>query len=125
MNAAGVLNSANNRVDVEFRRIVFSLDELFGRPVRLRKVLKTALKPGVEQPANDQTFLSANMRVVRGGDGALFIFRREESSRPLLSVAERDALYRDGGAVDVTTGTGRPEDSAPPELKFLLRDPKL
>eukprot|EP00900_Chrysochromulina_parva_P004074 jgi/Chrpa1/13668/Chrysochromulina_OHIO_Genome00015892-RA len=117
--------SANNRVDVEFRRIVFSLDELFGRPVRLRKVLKTALQPGVEPPANDQTFLSANVRVVRGGDGALFIFRREESSRPLLSVAERDALYRDGGAVDVTTGTGRPEDSAPPELKFLLRDPKL
>jgi hypothetical protein len=125
LNAAGVLNSANNRVDVEFRRIVFSLDELFGRPVRLRKVLKTALQPGVEPPANDQTFLSANVRVVRGGDGALFIFRREESSRPLLSVAERDALYRDGGAVDVTTGTGRPEDSAPPELKFLLRDPKL
>ncbi|KOO33111.1 pap fibrillin [Chrysochromulina tobinii] len=117
--------SANNRVDVEFRRIVFSLDELFGRPVRLRKVLKTALQPGVEPPANDQTFLSANVRVVRGGDGALFIFRREESSRPLLSVAEREALYRDGGAVDVTTGTGRPEDSAPPELKFLLRDPKL
>ena len=82
---------------------MFSLDELFGRPVRLRKVLKTALKPGVEQPANDQTFLSANMRVVRGGDGALFIFRREESSRPLLSMAEREALYRDGSAVDVTS----------------------
>ena len=47
VNAAGVLNSANNRVDVEFRRIVFSLDELFGRPVRLRKVLKTARTTGL------------------------------------------------------------------------------
>ena len=29
-------------------------------------------------------------RVVRGGDGALFIFRREESPRALMSNAERE-----------------------------------
>ena len=122
LNTAGVRNDRGNRVDVEFRRITFSLDELFGSPVRLAKVLTPNLKEGVEQPANDQTYLSANVRVVRGGDGALFIFRREESDRPLLSMAEREALYRDKG-VDVTTGSGRAEDSAPPELKRLLREP--
>ena len=73
LNAAGVRNDRNNRVDVEFRRIVFSLDEVLGRPVALRKVLRPNLKAGVEQPANDQTFLSDTARVVRGGDGTRFL----------------------------------------------------
>jgi len=55
--------------------------------------------------------------------GAIFIFRREALTRPMLSLGERDALYGDARAVDVTTGSGRAEDSAPPELKRLLREP--
>ena len=81
-----------------------------------------SLQPGAAQPANDITYLDEAMRVVRGGDGALFIFRREESDRPLLGAAEREALYGDAKAVDVLTGSGQPEDSAPPELKRLLKD---
>ena len=122
LNAAGVRNDRGNRVDVNFRRITFSLDEVFGRPTKLRKVLKPNLQAGVEQPANDVTYLDASIRITRGGDGALFIFRREESDRPLLSVQEREVLYNDDGAIDVTTGSGRAEDSAPPELKRLLRE---
>ena len=34
----------------------------------------------------------------------------------------REALYAEAGGVEVTTGTGQPEDSAPPELKRLLQD---
>ena len=40
----------------------------------------------------------------------------------MLTLAERELLYSDAAAVDVTTGTGRAEDSAPPELKRLLQD---
>ena len=40
----------------------------------------------------------------------------------MLTLAERELLYSDTAAVDVTTGTGRAEDSAPPELKRLLQD---
>lgn len=121
-NAVGVPNDRGNRVDVNFRRITFSLDEAFGRPIKLQKVLKPNLKAGVEQPANDVTYLDAYMRITRGGDGALFIFRREESDRPLLNAQEREALYDDASAIDVTTGSGRAEESAPPELKRLLRE---
>ena len=46
----------------------------------------------------------------------------ESGARPLLSVAEREALYADDKAVDVVTGSGQPEDSAPAELKRLLKD---
>ena len=93
-----------------------------GRPVALRKVLVPNQVEGATQPANDVTYLDATTRVTRGGDGALFVFRREESDRPLLSAAERAALYA-GEGVAVTTGTGRAEDSAPAELKRLLREP--
>ena len=86
------------------------------------KVLSPSLQPGAAQPANDITFLDLAVRIVRGGDGALFVFRREESDRPLLSVTERQLLYSDDAAVKVTTGTGRAEDSAPPELRRLLQD---
>ena len=40
LNAAGTVNDAGNRVDVDFRRITFGLDELLGRPSTLRKVLR-------------------------------------------------------------------------------------
>ena len=122
VNADGVKNVVGNRIDVNFRRITFSLDEVFGRPSTLRKVLVPNLKEGTAQPANDITYLDSTMRIVRGGDGALFVFAREESDRPLLSVAQREALYNDARGVDVTTGTGKPEDSAPAELKLLLQD---
>ena len=46
----------------------------------------------------------------------------QESDRPMLTLAERELLYSDAAAVDVTTGTGKAEDSAPPELKRLLQD---
>ena len=38
----------------------------------------------------------------------------------MLTLDEREQLYRDGGS-DVKTGTGRAEDSAPPELRRLLK----
>jgi hypothetical protein len=121
LNAAGVVNDFGNRIDVEFQRITFALDEVFGQPSTLRKVLVPNQAAGTAQPANDVTYLDASVRVVRGGDGALFIFRREESDRPMLSLAERETLFGDSAGVQVTTGTGEPEDSAPPELKRLLR----
>ena len=124
LNAVGVANDAGNRVDVTFRRITFSLDEFpAGTPLAAppRKVLVPKQEPEAAQPANDVTYLDATTRVVRGGDGALFIFRREESDRPLLTFAEREALYAEGG-VGVKTGTGKAEDSAPPDLKRLLQD---
>ena len=43
VNAAGTVNDAGNRVDVDFRRITFGLDELFGSPLRLQKVLVPSL----------------------------------------------------------------------------------
>ena len=122
LNAVGVVNDRGNRIDVDFKRITFSLDEALGRPVGVRKVLVPKQKADVAQPANDITYLDASARVTRGGDGALFIFVREESPRPLLTRAEREALYRDAAGVDVVTGSGQPEDSAPAELKRLLQD---
>ena len=121
LNALGVANDRGNRVDVNFRRITFSLDELFGRPVGFQKVLVPSQDASAAQPANDVTYLDRATRLTRGGDGALFVFRREESATPLLSPAERDALYREAGA-GVKTGTGRAEDAAPEELRLLLKD---
>ena len=82
LNAAGTRNSRNNRVDVDFKRITFSLDEVFGKGVKLTKVLVPTLDTSAAQPANDVTYLDAtgNMRVTRGGDDALFIFIRQESA---------------------------------------------
>ena len=108
--------------EISLSEISFSLDEVLGRPAQLRKILVPNQQPGTAQPANDITYLDAAVRIVRGGDGALFIFRREESDRPLLTLAERKLLYSDAAGVDVTTGTGKAEDSAPPELRRLLQD---
>ena len=121
LNAAGVVNDKGNRIDVDFQRITFALDEVFGLPCTLRKVLVPKQASGTAQPANDITYLDESVRVVRGGDGALFIFRREESDRPLLTLAEREILFGGSAGVEVVTGTGQPEDSAPPELKRLLK----
>ncbi|MGB1603425.1 MAG: PAP/fibrillin family protein [Promethearchaeia archaeon] len=37
------------------------------------------------QPANDITYLDDTLRITRGGDDSLFIFRREEGPRAMLS----------------------------------------
>jgi len=84
-------------------------------------VLVTKQDPTAPQPANDVTYLDATMRVTRGGDDSLFIFRREASERPMLTPAEREILYAQGGS-GVTTGRGEAEEGAPPELKRLLRE---
>jgi hypothetical protein len=57
LNAAGTVNDAGNRVDVDFRRITFSLDELLGAPLaRVRKVIVPTQDPDAPQPANDITY---------------------------------------------------------------------
>ncbi len=120
LNAAGTLNDRGNRVDVDFRRLVFSLDELAGRPAALRKIIVPRNDPSAAQPANDVTYLDGDLRVTRGGDDGLFIFRREESGTPLLTANQREELYAEGGA-DVVTGKGVATDGAPPELRRLLQ----
>ena len=122
LNAVGVVNDRGNRIDVNFKRITFSLDEVLGRPVTgVRKVLVPKPKLDVAQPANDVTYLDADMRITRGGDGSLFIFVRGESPRPMLSMAEREALFSEEGGVPVVTGNGEPEADAPAEIKRLLQ----
>ena len=124
-NAASTVNDKGNRVDVDFRRIVFSLDEFFGRPLadgQVRKIVVPTNDPGAAQPANDVTYLDATIRVTRGGDDSIFIFRREESPRPLLTMEARSALFAEGGR-DVVTGkaTIGEEENSSPELRKLLR----
>lgn len=126
LNAVGVRNDRGNRVDVDFRVISFELDEILGTAVEpaLRKTLIPRVDPGVAQPANDITYLDETARIVRGGDGALFIFRREESGVPMLTGEEREALARrEKSAGDAAVGVGaeRFKDAAP-ELKFLFKD---
>ena len=36
------------------------------------------------------------MRVTRGGEDSLFVFVREASPRPMLTLEQREALYREG-----------------------------
>ncbi|EJK70481.1 hypothetical protein THAOC_08157, partial [Thalassiosira oceanica] len=95
----GIANDRNNRVAVSFRAIVFSLDEVFGRPVSIRKVLIPKLDPdAVATPANDVTYLDDQIRIVRGGDGALFVFRRArgDEDSPMLTDVERERLFLEG-----------------------------
>lgn len=123
-NAAGTVSTDGNRIDVDFRRITFEATEVLGRPVSgLRKIVVPKQAADAAQPANDVLYLDAAVRVTRGGDDGIFIFRREdEGGRPLLSEVERDALYAEGGD-DVTTGKGVAGDdpNAPPELRKLLK----
>ena len=128
LNAVGVVNDRGNRIDVDFKRITFAFDELLGKPVDgPRKVLSPTPKPDAAQPANDITYLDATARVVRGGDGALFVFRRDvdNGARPLLTAAQRAELFGDASSIGVTTaGTaGALEADAPAELRRLLREP--
>ncbi|KAL1518964.1 hypothetical protein AB1Y20_003234 [Prymnesium parvum] len=119
-NAAGTLDVAGNRVFVDFRRIVFSIDELLGQKMSgLRKVVVPRNDPNAARPSNDITYLSAGVRLTRGGDDSIFVFTREAVERPLLSVDERERLFSEGGA-GATTGLGVAEKSAPPEFRKLL-----
>ena len=80
LNAIGVPNDHGNRVNVDFRCITFELDEVLGKvvgPPPLRKTLIPKISPNSAQPANDITYLDESVRIIRGGDGALFIFKRE------------------------------------------------
>eukprot|EP00288_Rhodomonas_lens_P016305 CAMPEP_0177702128 /NCGR_PEP_ID=MMETSP0484_2-20121128/6976_1 /TAXON_ID=354590 /ORGANISM="Rhodomonas lens, Strain RHODO" /LENGTH=291 /DNA_ID=CAMNT_0019213401 /DNA_START=101 /DNA_END=976 /DNA_ORIENTATION=- len=121
LNAAGTENTAGNRIDVFFRRITFSLDEILGQPVKFRKVIVTKQDPKAAQPANDITFLDSNTRVTRGGDDSIFIFRREDSDRAMLTQSERDELFREGGdKVSLFGNQSDTEANAPPELKKLI-----
>lgn len=66
-NAAGVEDTEGNRVDVDFQRITFSVDELFGQPVSgLRKIVIPKNTPTAAQPSNDVTYLDGTMRMTRG-----------------------------------------------------------
>mmetsp|Transcript_36003 Transcript_36003/g.61418 ORF Transcript_36003/g.61418 Transcript_36003/m.61418 type:complete len:328 (+) Transcript_36003:266-1249(+) len=136
LNAAGVVNDRNNRVEVRFEVIVFEIDEVFGR--RLTKPIRKTLVPskpsgGTALPGNDQTYLDENLRIVRGGDGSLFVFSRESSAQsPMtLSAKERADLL---GSVDtsgstLTTPVGKDleseigkRDNVPVEIQYLYRD---
>ena len=125
LNAAGTVNDRGNRVDVDFRRITFGLDSVFGQPLAspLRKVIVPSVKADAAQPANDVTYLDDAVRITRGGDDSLFIFRREAGERPMLTPEERQDLFAQGGGT-YETGTGRAGNDASPELRALLRDQK-
>ncbi|EJK44776.1 hypothetical protein THAOC_36657 [Thalassiosira oceanica] len=145
LNAVGIANDRNNRVAVSFRAIVFSLDEVFGRPVSVRKVLIPKLDPdAVATPANDVTYLDDQIRIVRGGDGALFVFRRArgDEDSPMLTDVERERLFLEGArkgrsklpgsggygkdnddaAADVIVGGRKESLKGQPELEFLFQN---
>jgi len=147
INAVGVINDRGNRIDVIFRRIVLTLDTVFGRSLDPPKVLAVLIpnqKAGTAQPSNDITYLDNDrgVKIIRGGDGALFVFQKDtvESSiltkqmngrdfsepPPLLPIMiskeRRELLYRDGSGINVTTATGRVEDALPPgPFRVLLQ----
>ena len=123
-NAAGTVSSDGNRIDVDFRRITFELNEAFGKEVKgVRKIVVPKQLEDAAQPANDVLYLDSTMRVTRGGDDGIFIFRREDGGgRPLLTSAERDALFSEGGDVAMTgKGIAGDDPNASPELRKLLK----
>jgi len=106
LNAAGVLNTEDNRIEVDFRRVVFSLES----PFLLRKVVAPRVNPSLALPAVDVTYLDTKLRITRGGDGSLFILQRtglqedNDIPPPMLTALERSILFRDDEAEAVTTG---------------------
>ncbi|VEU44265.1 unnamed protein product [Pseudo-nitzschia multistriata] len=109
LNAVGVENNKNNRVDIEFELIIFQVDELLGKALEepIRRTLvpnkkKTASSDEPSRatakqsalPANDQTYLDQQMRIVRGGDGSLFVFSRDNDTASRMKTAsERETLF--------------------------------
>ena len=168
-NAVGVVDKYNNRVVVEFQLITFELIELFGYSSRNRKsrvdgndnvdvLFRKSVIPQVDPvkvkapPANDITYLDNMVRIVRGGEGSLFIFQKEEqavgnTNNYMLTTDERQALFdeatggggksggRSGGrdgtpktttttSEIVTVGIGSVEESSNPEISFLFQERK-
>ena len=90
LNAAGVVNNRDDRVDVNFRRVVFQLDA----PLTVRTVVTPKRNPALAHPAVDTVFLDDDLRVTRGGDGSLFVLVRDESTpTAMMGRDERRALY--------------------------------
>lgn len=132
INAAGILNEKNNRVIVNFEAIVFELDQVLGRPLAspIRKtIVPKATQDGSPLPANDQIYLDESVRIVRGGDGSLFVFSRDASRgfKPLSATQRADLL----APVQSSTMTPIGEDlerarnkEIPAEIEYLFRGQK-
>eukprot|EP00931_Biecheleriopsis_adriatica_P057000 TRINITY_DN33805_c0_g2_i1.p1 TRINITY_DN33805_c0_g2~~TRINITY_DN33805_c0_g2_i1.p1 ORF type:complete len:366 (+),score=55.20 TRINITY_DN33805_c0_g2_i1:25-1122(+) len=97
LNAAGVKNEIGNRIDVNFERLVFSVDEIGGISTgsSLRKVASPQREVGAAQPAIDITYLDDSLRITRGGDSSLFVLVREDSTGP--NTSERQRLTQETG----------------------------
>ena len=110
VNAAGVTNMDNNRVDIRFEVIVFQIDEVLGTklgtPIR-KTLIPTKKTPESALPANDQTYLDERVRIVRGGDGSLFIFSRTETT---------DDVSLAASATSTSTATSTATASSPPMM---------
>jgi hypothetical protein len=75
-------------------------------------------------PANDVTYLGDKVRIVRGGDGSLFTFVRDERDQgipTMLSFEQGEALLGRQRGEKVNVGIGVAEKSPSPELQFLFR----
>ena len=162
-NAVGVVDKYSNRVVLEFQLITFELIELFGYSSRNRKsrvdgndnddvLFRKSVIPQVDPvkvkapPANDITYLDNMVRIVRGGEGSLFIFQKEEqavgnTNNYMLTTDERRKLLEEAtgrGRSDGTTiqtrssssseivnvGIGSAEVSSNPEISFLFQERK-
>ena len=132
INAAGILNERNNRVIVNFEAIVFELDQVLGRPLAkpIRKTIAPkATEDGSPLPANDQTYLDESVRIVRGGDGSLFVFCRDAGREfKALSATQRAELLAPIQS-SATTPVGEDLERArnqeiPAEIEYLFRDQK-
>ncbi|CAE8639004.1 unnamed protein product [Polarella glacialis] len=112
LNAAGIANEAGDRLDVNFDRLVFSLDRLMGIPTDFRRVVSPKPAPGAAQPAVDITYLDESLRITRGGDGSLFVLLKvpaaaeEGQSVKMLDAAQRAKLTAEGAGKDVLQGSG-------------------
>lgn len=120
INAVGVVNTDNNRIDVNFGCICFQIDTApFAKKLDppIRKVIYPKLDAGVAQPANDITYLDDTMRIVRGGDGSLFVFVRDgnnDDGPKMLTLEERNELLSRNGEAKGNSGEGSAE------LNFLI-----
>merc|ERR1712008_42198 len=109
LNAAGLRNNMGNRIDVDFSKVVFTLDRLLALgggdgSGLLRKVVMPSRDPALPQPAVDVTYLDDEVRITRGGDGSLFILGREDSPMPMLRTVKRAELLQDEAVESVNSG---------------------
>lgn len=135
INEAGVINDKNNRVTVNFEVIAFELDAVLGQPLQtpIRKTLvPKTIKEGTALPANDQTYLDERVRIVRGGDGSLFVFSRETTGEfaPLTAEERADFLASTSSQSTLLVGQdwdreqGKTSKEVPAEIKYLYREQK-